>query len=196
MGLVLVVDAVEGAEMLGNEFFADGNQRPFYASSVTRKGNRSIMAFPSGTVPELVRVLWRSEKDENWPRWWSDLDAVDEFGRPLPDFPSLRADPKFQSLSQQGRLEKRKRIAQNIRYEHQGPWGSGCFGKILGDHTIAVASRIPDDVVAEIRKNGGSLRLKFRLKSDSVLFGWDIERIQGGLPRHYMPGGDFLQTWY
>lgn len=69
-------------------------------------------------------------------------------------------------------------------------------GNILGDYTLPIASRIPDDVVREIRKNGGGLRLKFRLKPDGVLFGWDIERFSGGLPRHSMPGGDFLETWY
>ncbi len=69
-------------------------------------------------------------------------------------------------------------------------------GNILGDYTFPIASRIPDDVVREIRKNGGGLRLKFRLKPDGVLFGWDIERFAGGLPRHSMPGGDFLETEY
>jgi len=69
-------------------------------------------------------------------------------------------------------------------------------GTILGDHTIPIASRIPDEIVKEIRKNGGGLRLKFRLTPDGVLFGWDIERFKGGLPRHSMPGGDFLQTAY
>ena len=68
--------------------------------------------------------------------------------------------------------------------------------KIIGDYTIPIASRIPDEVAAEIRKNGGGLRLKFRLHTDGVLFGWDIERFEGGLPRHFLPGGDFLQTWY
>jgi hypothetical protein len=69
-------------------------------------------------------------------------------------------------------------------------------GNILGDYTFPIASRIPDEVVKEIRKNGGGLRLKFRLKPDGVLFGWDIERFSGGLPRHSMPGGDFLETEY
>lgn len=146
MGLTLVVDAVPGAKMLGNEFFADGSDSPFYASSVTRQGNRSIMSFPSGKVPGSVRVVWR--------------DSSEIVGR--------KDDPTENTYA----------------------------GKILGDYTIPIASRIPDEVVAEIRKNGGSLRLKFRLKPDGVLFGWDIERFEGGLPRHSMPGGDFLQTWY
>lgn len=145
-GLTLVVDAVPGAEMLGNEFFAAGSETPFYASSVTRQGNRSIMAFPSGTVPESVRVVWR--------------DSSKIIGR--------ADNPKINTYA----------------------------GNILGDYSIPVASRIPDEVVQEIRNNGGGLRLKFRLKPDGVLFGWDIERFSGGLPRHTMPGGDFLQTSY
>ena len=143
MGLTLVVDAVEGAEMLGVEFFADGNEFPFYAKSRMVRTNREIMAFPSGVVPERVRVTWR-KKDESF---WKD-------GR--------------------------------IRYG----------GEFAGDYTIPIASRIPDEVVKEIRKNGGGLRLKFRIKPGGVLFGWDIERFSGGLPRHSMPGGDFLETWY
>ena len=41
-----------------------------------------------------------------------------------------------------------------------------------------------------------ALRLKFRLKPDGVLFGWDIERPGGGISRFDMPGGDFLETRY
>jgi hypothetical protein len=146
VGLVLVVDAVPGVEMLGVEFFADGSDRKFYGSSVTRKGNREIMAFPISVVPERVRVMWRDSSKL--------VRRVDN--------PSL----------------------------------STYAGNILGDYTFPIASRIPDDVVKEIRKNGGGLRLKFRLKPDGVLFGWDIERFSGGLPRHSMPGGDFLETEY
>jgi hypothetical protein len=145
MGLTLVVDAVEGAEMLGVEFFADGSEFPFYAKSRTVKTNRSIRAFPSGIVPEQVRVMWRSSGTETY---------FDKSGR--------------------------------IRYS----------ASILGDYTFPVASRIPDEIAKEIRKHGGGLRLKFRLKPDGVMFGWDIERFSGGLPRHSMPGGDFLETWY
>jgi hypothetical protein len=145
MGLTLVVDAVEGAEMLGVEFFADGSEFPFYAKSRTVKTNRSIRAFPSGIVPEQVRVMWRSSGTETY---------FDKSGR--------------------------------IRYS----------APIVGDYTFPVASRIPDEIAKEIRKHGGGLRLKFRLKPDGVMFGWDIERFSGGLPRHSMPGGDFLETWY
>jgi len=145
MGLTLVVDAVDGAEMLGVEFFADESEFPFYAKSRTVKRNRSIRAFPSGVVPEQVRVVWRVNADEGY---------TDKQGR--------------------------------IRYS----------AAIVGDYTFPVASRIPDEIAKEIRSHGGGLRLKFRLKPDGVMFGWDIERFSGGLPRHSMPGGDFLETWY
>ena len=145
MGLTLVVDAVADAEMLGVEFFADGKEFPFYGKSRMVKRNREIMAFPSGVVPEQVRVNWRSSGTETY---------FDKSGR--------------------------------IRYS----------APIVGDYTFPVASRIPDEIAKEIRKHGGGLRLKFRLKPDGVLFGWDIERFSGGLPRHSMPGGDFLETWY
>ncbi|QIM51082.1 hypothetical protein [Hydrogenophaga crocea] len=69
-------------------------------------------------------------------------------------------------------------------------------GPIIGDHTVPVAARIPDAVLRDIRAKPGSLRLKFRLKPDGVLFGWDIERDGGGVSRFDSPGGDFLETRY
>lgn len=81
-------------------------------------------------------------------------------------------------------------------------------GSVLGDYTVPVAERIPDEVLADIRAHGGGLRLKFRLKPDGVLLGWDIERslpIPGCDPRanatcrathFFSPGGDFLETRY
>jgi hypothetical protein len=71
------------------------------------------------------------------------------------------------------------------------PW---IGGTVVGDHTIEVASRIPDAVLNSIRKEGGALRLKFRLKDDGVLLGWDIERPGGGISRYSMVGGDFREA--
>ncbi|MDB5797035.1 MAG: hypothetical protein JWP36_937 [Paucimonas sp.] len=69
-------------------------------------------------------------------------------------------------------------------------------GPIIGDYTIPVAERIPDEVLNDIRAKGGALRLKFRLKPDGVMLGWDIERRApiGDVSIHEMPGGDFLET--
>ena len=204
IGLTLVVDAVQDAEMLGNEFFADGREFPFYASSTTRKGNRSIMSFPASTVPEKVRVVWRV-KSNDVPFWWSSPDAVDSFGESLDkdtyiknqlERSNRKPGRETNLLFQKEKIEKRKTIAANLGVAHQGPWGGSYFGEVRGDYTLPIASRIPEEVLQEIRKNGGGLRLKFRLKPDGVMFGWDIERFAGGLPRHSMPGGDFLETWY
>jgi len=161
VGLTLVTDAVSGAEMLGVEFFADGSDRPFYASSRLTRQNRERMSYPRRVVPEKVRVVWRTSGSETY---------FDKAGL--------------------------------IRYS----------AKIVGDFTIPVASRIPDEVIADIRKNGGALRLKFRLKKDGVLFGWDIERAPAEerkysreeiraqnlyFPSEYlMVGGDFTETRY
>jgi hypothetical protein len=71
-------------------------------------------------------------------------------------------------------------------------------GTVAGDYVIPVAERIPDQVLNHIRARGGNLRLKFRLKPDGVLFGWDIERVAllGNVSIFEMPGGDFLETQY
>jgi len=69
-------------------------------------------------------------------------------------------------------------------------------GDLAGDYTLPIASRIPDDVLQEIRTHGGARRLKVRLKTDGVLFGWDIERHIGGAFAPLMPGGDFLEMKY
>ncbi|WP_169315403.1 hypothetical protein [Verminephrobacter aporrectodeae] len=71
-------------------------------------------------------------------------------------------------------------------------------GSILGDYTVKVASRIPDEVLDFIRTNGNSLlRLKIRLADHGVLIGWDVEEwynAKGGRTfRYVMPGGDFKE---
>jgi len=67
-------------------------------------------------------------------------------------------------------------------------------GNIIGDYTFPVAERIPDEVLNDIREHGGNLRLKFRVQSDGVLFGWDIERAGRNLSVHSNPGGDFKEA--
>lgn len=79
---------------------------------------------------------------------------------------------------------------------------------IIGTDTIDVGSRIPQEVIDSIRREGGGLRLKFRLSNDGVYFGWDIERRPGYDPNKkdsmgqtlYVPpafsmtGGDFKES--
>ncbi|MHB1232049.1 MAG: hypothetical protein ACYCZQ_05645 [Burkholderiales bacterium] len=71
-------------------------------------------------------------------------------------------------------------------------------GNIIGDYTVPVAERIPDSILDYIRKNGGALRLKIRLKDDGILIGWDVEewyttQYGRGL-RWVLPGGDFQEA--
>ena len=82
---------------------------------------------------------------------------------------------------------------------------------IVGDYTIPVAERIPNEVLDEIRANGGGLRLKFRVHDKGVYLGWDIERRPGYKPgamydparpgyirhfpaEHHLAGGDFREA--
>lgn len=83
-------------------------------------------------------------------------------------------------------------------------------GPIIGDYTIPVAERIPDEVLESLRKDPrGDLRIKFRLHPDGVYFGWDIERSPSYDPNKraeyrkkniYLPpgyemtGGDFKEA--
>lgn len=50
-------------------------------------------------------------------------------------------------------------------------------GAILGDYTVPLATRIPDEVLDYIRANGGALRVKIRLKDNGVAIGWDVEYV-------------------
>jgi hypothetical protein len=64
----------------------------------------------------------------------------------------------------------------------------------LGDHTVPVAARIPEAVLGDLRARSGTLRLKFRLTPEGVLFGWDVERYSRGVVRFDCPGGDFSEA--
>jgi hypothetical protein len=141
-GAVLYVDAVEGAEMLGLELFADGSDRHFYRSSSQSFTNNSMGGYPGGIlVPMQVRAVWRDS---------SDLVAAD------------------------------------------GRSGGIYSGNIIADHTVSVAPRIPDAFIATLRKERGSLRLKFRLHPDGLLFGWDMQ-VRPPLSFE-IPDGDFAEA--
>lgn len=85
-------------------------------------------------------------------------------------------------------------------------------GTIAGDYTVPVASRIPDELLESLRKEGGLFRLKIRLADNDVLIGWDIERkisqqelkkvqdsrlngvLQYYASPYHMAGGDFREA--
>ena len=69
-------------------------------------------------------------------------------------------------------------------------------GEIVGDHTVKVRERIPDDVFAYVRaKQGRAIVLHFQLKDDGVLFAWDVQELNktkfGQELVYSMHGGDF-----
>jgi len=71
-------------------------------------------------------------------------------------------------------------------------------GTVLGDYTIPVASRIPDAILEERRRNGGGFRLKIRIHPDGPLIGWDLERGPGTAPdgsKFHHAGGDFQEAY-
>ncbi len=71
-----------------------------------------------------------------------------------------------------------------------------------------VASRIPHELLQDLRQSRGVFRLKIRLHDDGVLIGWDIERRPGYDPKkrnqygnptyvapvHTFVGGDFREA--
>jgi hypothetical protein len=80
------------------------------------------------------------------------------------------------------------RTGQGIRATKDGNGYEG--GVIAGDFTALVAERIPNQLLNDLRKNGGGFRLKLRLHDDGLLVGWDIRR---GLS-FFMTGGDFKEA--
>ncbi len=95
------------------------------------------------------------------------------------------------------------RIPQKVRVIWRGKntarLGDGRIdygGPLTGDYSIPVASRIPEAVLEDVRRHGGAIRIKFRLKPDGVMLGWDIQRSGANVFEYTMVGGDFLDTRY
>jgi hypothetical protein len=72
------------------------------------------------------------------------------------------------------------------------PISAGIYtgGTVLGDYTIPIAARLPDEVLDAVRSGRGGLRLKFRIHADGPLVGWDVSNAQGTL----LAGGDFREA--
>lgn len=87
--------------------------------------------------------------------------------------------------------------------------GGRYAGSIIGDELIEVGSRIPQALIDDLKRDPkGNLRLKFRMREQGTLFGWDIERRPGldpkkhdrfgeavyVAPEHSFVGGDFREA--
>ncbi|ENO77006.1 hypothetical protein [Thauera sp. 63] len=83
-------------------------------------------------------------------------------------------------------------------YRAEGRDGAFLGGAVIANHTIPVASRIPDALLEGKRRNGGGFRLKIRIHPDGPLIGWDLERGQGTAPdgsKFHHAGGDFQEAY-
>lgn len=186
----LIVNAVKDAEMLGVEMFADGMERPFYRKARSTYKNTDKMGFPLPRIPQQVRVIWRQKGIAAQIHWGSGA-YYDSNGKEI-SRPGFIPAP----LTTSEEVARRKEVSQSTGIAHYGPWASNYRDELAGDYTIPVASRIPASVFEEIERNGGALRIKFRLKPDGVMLGWDIQRMGKHLLQSHMPGGDFLDTEY
>lgn len=208
ISMTLVVDAVPGAEMQGTEFFAEGQDKPFYAKARMVYRNREILGFARGGAPDRVRVIWREVYRGRGLPPWGSARGYELDGRSIPGY----IPPVDKSFDRDEEIARLKAIAETTGIIHYGPWGSQYGGAIAGDYTVEVGSRIPQELIDDLRRDPrGALRLKFRLQPDGVLFGWDIERRPGmhtaaarqaraqGKDLYYPPahshsGGDFKEA--
>ncbi len=93
-----------------------------------------------------------------------------------------------QTLRNEVRLAMNGPIPEHVRivWRRTGKVGSGpknyddYVDDIIGDEVIEVGSRIPQEVIDDLKRDPkGSLRLKFRMSRQGTLLGWDIERRPG-----------------
>ena len=70
-------------------------------------------------------------------------------------------------------------------------YGIHTGGIVLGDYTVPVASRIPEELLEARREGVGGFRLKIRIHQDGPLIGWDLSR---GFNLQDFAGGDFREA--
>lgn len=123
-----------------------------------------------------------------------------------------------QRLDTQGKMVLSQPVPERVRIVWRDsskfvPDGRALYaGNIIGDELLEVGSRIPQELIDELKRDPrGSLRLKFRMSEQGTLFGWDIERRPGlhsdearkaraqGKDLYYPPGyshtgGDFKEA--
>ena len=131
--------------------------------------------------------------------------VMSETGRIIDAAGSLSLDSSRESTYTNNSLPVPKTVRitwreGKIEYQWKGAWTGGV---IVGDYTVPVASRIPDDVLNYVKNTGGALRIKIRIVDDGVLIGWDVERSlpipgctekRGCTALHYLlAGGDFRE---
>jgi len=162
---------------------------------------------PWGGAPDDANTPWRTTELLRRFRgmdWLMLVDAApgtrmdsvtfyDDLGALIHASPRVTcSDPEVRVFVQQ-RVPLNLRVGwrQCARYlRERAAWvGDG----VIGDHTAPVAARIPEAVLHDLQDRPGTMRLKFRLTPEGVLFGWDVERYRRGIARFDCAGGDFAE---
>lgn len=102
--------------------------------------------------------------------------------------------PKFLRVEWRDKIEKEPDGALKRGLPGRAFYG----GTILGNYTVPIASRIPESLLEDRRRNGGGFRLKIRIHPDGPLIGWDLERGVGTGPdgsKFHHAGGDFQEAY-
>jgi len=133
-------------------------------------------------------------------------------GRPIPFYgAAIQIMESRAVMGHSGPIPERVRIVwrDSDRHGHDTVDGTTYNGKIIGDEVIEVGSRIPQDLINDLKRDSrGSLRLKFRMSRHGTMLGWDIERRPGYDPKkrdelgrpfyahavHSFAGGDFREA--
>jgi len=137
-----------------------------------------------------------------------------EVGKPDPFYGAgAQSYPGRAVMGQSGPIPEKVRIVWRDSAGHRAGTatvdGTTYNGKIIGDEIIEVGSRIPQDLVNDLKRDPrGGLRLKFRMSRHGTMLGWDIERRPGYDPKkrdasgrpfhadavHSFAGGDFREA--
>jgi hypothetical protein len=167
----------------------------------------AAIAQPSARLSGEDTALKRKFRGLNGGELWVDslfevtgLNIFDELGKLFFSRASL-IPPTGNSARSYGaqfgvpktlRVEWRNKI-EMVEDPHLKGIPDGAFhgGTVLGDYTVPVASRIPDDLLAAMRRGVGGFRLKIRIHRDGPLIGWDLSR---GFNLQYFAGGDFREA--
>jgi hypothetical protein len=108
-----------------------------------------------------------------------------------------------------GAIPERVRVVWYSEYGWDKVYVDTQVGTIKGEETIEVGSRIPQELIDELKRDPkGGINIKFRSSDQGMMFGWDLERRpgyelkergrDGSLlyipPFRQMSGGDFKEA--
>lgn len=145
-------------------------------------------------VDSVFRVRGLNIFDEDGSLFFAHSGLTPPNGRITSSYGADLGVPKFLRVEWRDKTE----MEPDGAIKRGLPDGAFYGGKTLGDYTVPVASRIPESLLEDKRRNGGGFRLKIRIHPDGPLIGWDLERGVGTGPdgsRYHHAGGDFQEAY-